>query len=72
MSNRQSLPLALHTADYFQKTKALRGRNTWSPRVWVILFMAVLILLLVMMGPLNARAAQQDHYGVTAEAGASA
>ena len=51
MSNRQSLPLDLHTADYFQKTKALRGRNTWSPRVWVILFTAVLVLLLVMMGP---------------------
>lgn len=78
MSNRQSLPAGLHTADYFQKTKVLRSagrsarRAAWSPRVWVLLFMAALVLILVMMGPLNARAAQQYHYSVTAEAGATA
>ncbi len=78
MSNRhnlqthQSLPAGLHTADYFQKTKALRnGRTTWSPRVWVLLFLGALVLVLVMMGPLNARAAQQYHYAVTAETGAA-
>jgi hypothetical protein len=63
MSNRQSLPAGLHIADYFQKTKILRsiGRSTrraaWTPRIWLLLFMAAAVLLLVLMGPLNARAA---------------
>ena len=57
MSNQQSLPIHLHTADYFEKTKALRAKSTWSRRIWILLFAAVLTFLVVMLGPLNAHAA---------------
>ena len=45
LSNIQSLPLHLHTSDYYQKTKALRGRETWSKRIWSLLFGAGLVLI---------------------------
>lgn len=66
MSDRQSFPLHLHTADYRKKTKVLRGRSSaWSPRTWGLLFAALIILVLVLMAPRYVRAAQQDHLPLT-------
>lgn len=49
MSDQHTLPMDLHTADYFQKAKALRsGRKTWTPRTWLILFGVVGVVLAVL------------------------
>lgn len=51
MSEQHTLPKDLHTADYFQKAKALRNeRTTWSPRTWWALFGAVVVVLILMSG----------------------
>ena len=48
MSNQQSLPMDVHTADYFQKTKVLRSGKAWSARVWGLLFAGLTVFVLVM------------------------
>jgi len=52
MSEQHTLPMDLHTADYFQKTKALRhNRKAWTARTWWVLFGLVTVFLVFMMGP---------------------
>lgn len=72
MSNRQSIPIQLHTADYSQKAKLLKAKPAWSARVWALLFGALLIFLLIMKAPSFAQAAQQYQYAVSVETGAAA
>jgi len=67
MSKQPSLPIDVHTADYFQKTRALHDRNTWSPRIWWVLFGAVVLFLLFMIGPRKVRAAEQGELRAAAE-----
>lgn len=72
MPDPQSLPIQLHTADYFQKTKALRGRSPWSGRVWAMLYGAGIMVLLILGLSGQAIASAQYHYTVDVEAGDAA
>ena len=49
MSTPQSHPMQLHTADYYQKTKALRSRHTWSRGTWASLFGTAIVAYVVMV-----------------------
>ncbi len=56
MPNQPYMSIRVHTGDYRHKTRVLRGRTTWSSKIWVALFgvMVGLIIVLVMTGGAHA------------------
>jgi len=56
MPSQQTMSLRVHTGDYRRKARVLRGRSTWSSKIWMGLFGFIvgLIIVLVLTGGAHA------------------
>ncbi len=72
MNNEQVFPVQLHTADYFQKTRAVQERSGRARPRWTWLLGTALLIGLALAAPRPAQAAQQYRFDVTVESGSAA